>query len=212
MRRQAARICFLCQLLLAAGLTLTGLGTARGQFTQNRDKIKVDASGYPENIRKGYQIFRTKCNACHGLDTSLKPSMSSAQWSFEVKRMQAMASSQINDNQANAIIAFLNYDEEHRKARSKQIEGPSQATAQVSAGRELYESQNCSICHRIAGQGGDAGPDLTDVGGRLSREQLIKVIQEVGSGSSPVMPHSPPHLTDQQVSSLVDYLASLKGK
>jgi len=36
-----------------------------------------------------------------------------------VKRMQAMASSQFNDEEAKAILDFLNYDESHRKARLK---------------------------------------------------------------------------------------------
>lgn len=210
MRKQTL-LRFLSGLFLAAMVWLAGMSRVYGQFRQNRDTIKIDTSGYPPNIQKGYQFFRGKCNECHGLDTSLRPSMSPPQWAFEVKRMQAMPSSQFNDKQAAAIIAFLNYDEEHRKALAK-ASTSELASPQVSAGRQLYESQDCNVCHRIEGQGGTAGPDLTDVGKRLSRDQLKQVIQQVGSGNSPEMPHPPPHLTDEQINSLVDYLATLKGQ
>jgi mono/diheme cytochrome c family protein len=200
----------LTALLLAATAWLAGGGRVYGQFRQNTDTIKIDSSGYPTEIQKGYQLFRRKCNECHGLDTSLKPSMSPAQWAFEVKRMQAMPSSQFNEKQAAAIVAFLNYDEEHRKALTK-ASASEVAAPQVSAGQQLYQSQDCDVCHRIGGQGGTAGPDLTDVGKRLSQDQLRQVIQQVGSGNSPEMPHPPPHLTDEQINGLVDYLATLKG-
>jgi mono/diheme cytochrome c family protein len=197
-------------LFFAAIVWLASLGTVQGQFTQNRDTIKIDTSGYPADIQKDYGVFRAKCNECHGLDTSLKPSMSPGQWTFEVKRMQAMASSQFNDRQAAAIIAFLNYDEAHRKALNK-AGASAPGSPPVSAGRQLYEAQSCDSCHSIAGQGGTVGPALTDVAIRLSRDQLTQVIQDMRSGKSTKMPPLPADITDEQVKSLVDYLANLKG-
>ena len=82
-------------LFFVAIVGLAGTGTVQGQFTQNRDTIKIDASGFTPEIKKGYRTFYAKCNQCHGLDTSLKPSLSPTVWTSEVKRMQAMASSQI---------------------------------------------------------------------------------------------------------------------
>ena len=95
---------------------------ARARFRGNSrkiDTIKIDTSGFPLEIQKGYRTFHAKCNECHGQDTSPKPSFSPALWTSEVKRMQAMASSQFNDEEAKAILDFLNYDESHRKARLK---------------------------------------------------------------------------------------------
>ena len=39
----------------------------------------------------------------------------------------------------------------------------------------------CARCHRVAGAGGVVGPDLSDVGGKLDREQLIEAVLEPSS-------------------------------
>ncbi len=189
-------------LLLAAVVWLASMGTVQGQFTQNRDTIKIDSSDFPANIQKGYRLFRTKCNECHGLDTSLKPSMAPAQWTFEVKRMQAMASAQFNDAQAKAILDFLNYDESHRKAQLKST-ASSEGADSASPGRQFYTAHSCDACHSIA---------LTDVGSRLSRDQLLKVIHGMKAGDpKSAMPPLPPDTTEQQIKDLVDFLTTLKG-
>jgi mono/diheme cytochrome c family protein len=197
-------------LLLMGIVWLASMGTVHGQFTQNRDTIRIDSSGFPADIQKGYRLFRTKCNQCHGLDTSLKPSMGSTQWRSEVKRMQAMASAQFNDKQAAAIIAFLNYDEAHRKAQKK-VSAPPPASSLVSAGRQFFEAQSCDTCHKIKGQGGAVGPDLTDVGNKLSRDQLMQLIRDLRSGKNDKMPPLPPETIDEQINDLVDFLTTLKG-
>ncbi len=198
-------------LLLAAVVWLAATGTVQGQFTQNRDTIKIDSAGFPADIQKGYRLFRTKCNECHGLDTSLKPSMAPPQWTKEVKRMQAMASAQFNDSQAKAILDFLNYDESHRKAQLKST-ASSAAPDSASPGRQFYAAQSCDTCHSVAGKGGSVGPSLTDVGARLSRDQLLKVIYGMKAGDpKSAMPPLAPDTTDQQIKELVDFLTTLKG-
>ncbi len=198
---------------LAGLICAFGAGLAFGQFqpfTQNRDKIKIDSAGFPADIQKGYELFREKCNACHGLDASLKPSMSSAQWTFEVKKMQAMASSRFNDAQANSILDFLNYDETHRKSLNKPAAGTS-PSGTVSPGRQFYDAQGCETCHAVGGRGGSGGPDLTDVGSRLDRTRLTQIIQELRGRKGDKMPPLPVETTDEQIKSLVDYLLSLRG-
>lgn len=199
--------------VLAGLLCASGAGLALGQFrpfTQNRDTIKIDTAGFPADVQRDYQVFRGKCNQCHGLDTSLKPSFSSAQWTFEVKKMQAMASSHFNDEQAKAILNFLNYDETHRKSLNKPAAGAA-PPGTVSAGRQFYDAQGCEACHAIGGKGGSGGPDLTGVGNRSDRNRLTQLIEDLRSGKSDKMPPLPRDTTDDQVRSLVDYLLTLKG-
>jgi len=45
-------------------------------------------------------------------------------------------------------------------------------------GREVFQSKlaNCTACHKVAGQGGDAGPDLSVVGSALPAPQIIESI------------------------------------
>src|SRR6516162_2672154 len=128
---------------LASFLSAFGAASAHSQyrvFTQNRDNVKIDASALPANVQSDYQVFRDKCNQCHGLDTSLKPSMSSAQWTFEVKRMQNMASSHFNSAEAKSILNFLNYDEVHRKAPNKAT-SQTNSSVPASPGKQFYEAQ-----------------------------------------------------------------------
>jgi putative heme-binding domain-containing protein len=45
-------------------------------------------------------------------------------------------------------------------------------------GKALFASPqtNCASCHKVHGQGGDAGPDLSQVGGKFDRTHLIESI------------------------------------
>lgn len=207
-------------LFLMAIVWLAGTGTVQGQFTQNRDKIKINPSSFPADIQKGYRLFQGKCSECHGLDTSLKPSMSPAQWTVEVKRMKAMASAQFNDEQAKAILEFLNYDESHRKAETKQAATSSAPASEtlvsdtVAVGRQFYFAQGCDTCHAIAGKGGTAGPSLTDVGARLSRSQLMEILHAIHGTNNVAtsMPPLPPGTTYEEVNDLGDFLMTLQGK
>jgi putative heme-binding domain-containing protein len=43
-------------------------------------------------------------------------------------------------------------------------------------GEALYLSAKCATCHKVHGKGGDGGPDLSQVGGKLDRTHLIESI------------------------------------
>ena len=75
----------------------------------------------------------------------------------------------------------------------------------VSAGASQFRAQRCAGCHVIAGVGTNFGPELTHVGGRLSREQM-KAIITGGKGAMPAFPG----LTSTDLTTLLDYLQSLK--
>ncbi len=48
-------------------------------------------------------------------------------------------------------------------------------------GRELYRNDQlakCAVCHKVSGQGGDAGPDLSQIGGKFDRPHLIESLLE----------------------------------
>ena len=178
--------------------------SARAQFTQNRETVRIDSAGYPADIKKDYGTFVVKCGECHTLDRSLKPSLPSAQWTSVVKRMQAMASSHFSDRDVQSILNFLNYDELHRKVQLKSAVTPGL----TSVGPQLFASLGCDTCHSIAGKGGDVGPTLNGVGAKLSRDQITDLVKNGKANTA--MPPIAPGTSDEQVKELVDYLTSLK--
>ena len=84
---------------------------------------------------------------------------------------------------ATATLRFVHADE----PTDKQI--PAQEYVRFAArhkgdsarGRALFADAkrlNCTRCHRARGQGGDIGPDLSDIGGKFDRPLLIESILE----------------------------------
>lgn len=79
----------------------------------------------------------------------------------------------------------------------------------VAVGREVFRTQGCLKCHAVGGQGGQIGPDLSQVGSRLSPDLLRRYVTDPRS----VRPDSkmPKHtLAAEELDRLVAYLASLK--
>lgn len=87
---------------------------------------------------------------------------------------------------------------------------PDSATQGLSpdamAGAQLFEQNGCINCHTVAGTGGQRGPNLSQVGGRLSSDQLTWRILAGGRN----MPAYGDSLTPQQTAELVAYLSTLK--
>jgi ubiquinol-cytochrome c reductase cytochrome b subunit len=78
--------------------------------------------------------------------------------------------------------------------------------ANAGAGAQLFQDKGCHTCHSLEGTGGKKGPDLTTVGGRLSRDELITRVLNGG----PNMPAFGGNMTDQQLQQLVSFLQALR--
>jgi ubiquinol-cytochrome c reductase cytochrome b subunit len=87
---------------------------------------------------------------------------------------------------------------------------PASARAGLSGSRlqgaDLFEQRGCINCHRIAGAGGERGPDLNQVGARLVPDQLTRRILNGGRN----MPAYATTLSPAETSALVDYLSGLR--
>ena len=75
--------------------------------------------------------------------------------------------------------------------------------------REPISIQNsgCIMCHNIAGAGGNRGPQLTEIGDRLSEDQLVWRILNGGHN----MPAYTTILKPDEVQQLVAFLETLKA-
>jgi ubiquinol-cytochrome c reductase cytochrome b subunit len=84
------------------------------------------------------------------------------------------------------------------------------ASANIQKGQELYQSTGCVACHKINGQGGAVGPDLSNEGGKgRSADWLTTQIRDPKAHvpASIMPPYS--SLSQEQIDDLVAYLLSL---
>ena len=86
--------------------------------------------------------------------------------------------------------------------------GPS---APEQKGRGVYAAYDCKRCHRVGGEGGDTGPDLTFVGFRKSPEFLALWLKDPAAWQlNTLMPNF--KLNEEARGQLAAYLGTLKGE
>jgi ubiquinol-cytochrome c reductase cytochrome b subunit len=73
-------------------------------------------------------------------------------------------------------------------------------------GAVVFQNKQCRNCHAVAGEGGTRGPDLTQVGTRMTQPQLIRQVIQGGGN----MPAYGKNLSPPEVKALTAYLVSLR--
>jgi ubiquinol-cytochrome c reductase cytochrome b subunit len=76
-------------------------------------------------------------------------------------------------------------------------------------GALVFQNKNCRNCHALEGLGGRRGPDLTAVGTRLTRDQLIDQVSN-GTPGGGNMPAYGKQMPPNEMSALVEFLVSLR--
>lgn len=71
-------------------------------------------------------------------------------------------------------------------------------------GAAVLQNKQCRCCHAIDGVGGIRGPDLTDVGTRLTADELTRQVIQGGG----LMPAYGKQLSPAEVTALVDFLSN----
>ncbi len=83
-------------------------------------------------------------------------------------------------------------------------------SANAKKGKELYDTLGCAPCHRVNGQGGTAGPDLSNEANKgRSRSWLTTKLRNPKADNPQTVMPAYGNLSDQQVGNLVDYMLSL---
>jgi mono/diheme cytochrome c family protein len=100
-------------------------------------------------------------------------------------------------------------------ARATQAPDPTK----VTAGQHVYDTQKCSTCHAIKGQGGKLSTALDGVGAKVSAADLKKWFTNT-TDMEATLPKKPAmtmssylkthKLTDADIDALVAYMQSLK--
>ena len=103
---------------------------------------------------------------------------------------------------AQAVVAYLR--------RNHAGHRPPDVSDSVRLASLVY-AETCVVCHKISGEGGSLGPDLTSVGARRDRASIMAVIEDAsGVFGGSEMPTFKDRLTPAQVEALGNYLASRK--
>jgi ubiquinol-cytochrome c reductase cytochrome b subunit len=72
-------------------------------------------------------------------------------------------------------------------------------------GASIFQAKQCRNCHALEGAGGHRGPDLSNVGARLSHAQLVRQVLQGGGN----MPAYGSNLSPEEVDALVSFLQTL---
>ncbi len=126
---------------------------------------------------------------------------------------------ELSEIEINAIIAFMQAKDGHDVTVPLPTEAPAAEPASPEpagpAGtiEEVVAKYSCQACHVILGSGGDLGPDLGQMAGRFSREEIRQGIiapdAVIAEGFPPgVMPQDfAEQMMVKELDILVDYLA-----
>lgn len=76
-------------------------------------------------------------------------------------------------------------------------------------GQQLFIASKCWFCHKINGKGGKVGPDLSKIGAKKSKKDLVKFFETLDKREKHPM-SGRFKFQDQQIDDLVEYLVSLK--
>ncbi|HEY5770687.1 MAG TPA: cytochrome c, partial [Terrimicrobium sp.] len=72
----------------------------------------------------------------------------------------------------------------------------------------VMQNVQCRNCHAIDGAGGHRGPDLADVGARMTKDQLVRQVVQGGGN----MPAYGKNLSPYEVEAVVSFMTSLRPK
>lgn len=76
-------------------------------------------------------------------------------------------------------------------------------------GALVFQNKNCRNCHALEGVGGTRGPDLTTIGARLTRDQLIDQVSN-GTPGGGNMPAYGKQVRPAEMNAIADFLSSLR--
>ena len=160
---------------------LCALGTATLGRAQERNPRMS-----PSDIAAGANTFRSHCSACHGmLGTGGRgPNLASGRF------YHGSSDNDLLNNISNGIpgteMPGLFYSPDRvwqvvAYIRSLNATASAGAGGDAKHGAALFRSKGCTTCHRVAGEGGRLGPDLTEIGKARSTDYLRRSIVDPGA-------------------------------
>lgn len=204
------------------------------------ENLRNPVKSTPESIQKGRELFQESCALCHSVDGHADSQLGRAMyppamdltsphvqhwsdaelfWIIQngvgltgMPSWKSILGTEQTWHLVNFIHALPHVETSLEAGNTPESEKSEMTQGQLTAyGKTLYRQEGCFTCHKLDGQGGTIGPDLSIEGTRgRSREWLIghfKDPPQYTPGS--VMP-SFKNLTPEQLQALATFLENQK--
>lgn len=143
--------------------------------------VVANAQSGPDG--KGKADFQRICSNRHSVTMATSQRMTHSEWAGVVNDMVSRGAQGTQDELDNVVTYLaenfgkdkppaINAAPTQASAPAAEQNEPPLSEAEVSKAEELLKSNACLSCHRIGEIGSYVGPDLTDIGGRRSSQQL----------------------------------------
>jgi len=136
----------------------------------------------PEDREAGEKLFRSRCAGCHGPDgsgTGAGPNLVSGSWlhgGSDDALFRTISKGLPGTSMPAFSLSGLQVWQLVTHIRALAIaRGATQARGDSAAGAAIFRA-NCSRCHRVAAEGGLAGPDLSAIAASRSYAELRESI------------------------------------
>lgn len=137
----------------------------------------------PEDIQRGSRLFDTRCSGCHGDAGNQVPGVALLSGSFrrastddELKGIikngiqgTGMPQSNYSESELTGLVAYL------RTASATRGDSSGIRLGDATRGAAIFRGKGqCGKCHRVGGDGGFRGPNLSDVGAVRTERSLLQ--------------------------------------
>jgi len=153
-------------------LTLAAAPTQAEEITATRNPLTS-----PGDVAAGAKTFRAHCATCHGVngEGGRGPNLTSGIFFHGSSDLDLL--NNISEGIEGTEMPGLFYSPDRvwqvvAFLRSLTVGKSANPTADVARGAALFKIKGCHQCHRVNGEGGRIGPDLSDIGKTRAVEHL----------------------------------------
>jgi len=217
------RTAFIHKICLAIAISLLVPPMAKAQ----------SVASTPDAAKTGAALYTAlRCGLCHNVPATgvnIPPALANAGAKFQTAWIEAylkapyrrrwesagvrpalrMPNFLLSDEEARALAVYLSAQHDSTRSKKLSFQFQENDAIGVAEGKQLYQEYACYGCHKIAGHGGEVGPDLSEVGSRLRPEYLAAFLQNP-QAFIPGTPMKVSDLWEEEVQALVAYLMALK--
>jgi cytochrome c oxidase cbb3-type subunit III len=140
----------------------------------------------PQSLAEGKALFEGACAGCHGIDGSGANGPNIRGVGKDLGPEGIYSVIYTGGAIGSGMPAFSSLGEDKIWLLANYVSsfgevGGGTATGDPAKGKEVYDGNGCSNCHMIGSQGGDSGPDLTQIGGVRSVGFLHDALLDPGA-------------------------------